>query len=108
MTIAERYVDAVNAADIESLLSLFADDATLRNPSGIYEGKEAIRGFYEGVVLAGQAIVTIDTQFNLDGVDIVQLSATSHLAEKDAPVLHAADVFVISDGRIDELDIYYR
>lgn len=108
MTIAEQYVDAINASDIERLMNLFTPDATLRHPTGIFEGKEAVRGFYENVVLAGQAIVTIDKQFNLDGVDVIQISSTSRLAEKDAAPLHAADVFIISDNHIDELDIYYR
>lgn len=108
MTIAEQYIDAVNAADIERLMALFAPDATVRNPQGTFEGKEAVRWFYESVVFAGQAITTIEKQFNFDGVDVLQISATSRLAEKGSPPLHAADVFVLSDGHIDELDIYYR
>lgn len=108
MTIAEQYIDAVNAADIERLVALFTADATVRNPTGAYEGKAAIRGFYESVVFAGRAITTIERQLAVDDVQVLQIAATSHLAEENAAPMHAADVFVIHHDQIASLDIYYR
>jgi ketosteroid isomerase-like protein len=108
MTIAEPYIDAVNAADIERLMGLFAADATVRNPTGAYEGKDAIRGFYESVVFAGRAITKIERQLTVDGIQVLPIAATSHLAEENAASMHAADVFVIHDNQIARLDIYYQ
>ena len=108
MTIAEQYIEAVNAADIERLMGLFATDATVRNPTGAYEGKDAIRGFYESVVFAGRAITKIERQLTVDGIQVLQIAATSHLAEENAASMHAADIFVIHDNQIASLDIYYR
>ena len=108
MTIAEQYIDAVNAANIERLMELFAADATVRNPTGAYEGKDAIRGFYESVVFAGRAITKIERQLAVDDIQVLQIAATSHLAEENAAPMHAADIFVIHDNQIASLDIYYR
>src|SRR5437870_3894466 len=52
---AQAYVDAVNAADLDGLLDLFAKDAVLRHPSGVYEGIDALAGFYGDVVFPAQA-----------------------------------------------------
>ena len=108
MTIAEQYIDAVNAADIERLIGLFAEDATVRNPTGAYQGKDAIRGFYESIVFAGRAITTIERQLTIDDLQVLQISATSPLADQNAAPLRAADVFVIHDNQIASLDIYYQ
>lgn len=108
MTIAEQYIEAVNAADIERLMGLFAANATVRTPTGTYEGKDAIRGFYESVVFAGRAITKIERQLTVDGIQVLQIAATSQLAEENAASMHAADVFVIHDNQIARLDIYYQ
>jgi ketosteroid isomerase-like protein len=108
MTIAEQYIEAVNAADIERLMGLFAPDAIVRNPTGTYDGRDAIREFYESVVFAGRAITEIERQLTVDGIQVLQIAATSHLAEENAESMHAADVFVIHENRIARLDIYYQ
>lgn len=52
---AQRYLDAVNAGDLEGVLACYADDAEVFDP--VFErgfvGKRALRMFYETVV--GQA-----------------------------------------------------
>lgn len=43
-----RYVDLLNAGDLEGVLALFADDATVEDPVGsnVQRGKDEIRAFY--------------------------------------------------------------
>lgn len=43
-----RYVELLNAGDLEGVLALYADDATVEDPVGNppQRGKEAIRAFY--------------------------------------------------------------
>ncbi|NTY59738.1 nuclear transport factor 2 family protein [Mycolicibacterium sphagni] len=107
MSIAEQYIDAVNQADIERLMSLFAPTATLSHPAGLFADADAIRNFYESIVFAGKAVTEIVATFSDGDAEILQIRASSPLGEPGNYV-HAADVFRIQDGLIAQLDIYYR
>ncbi|MES3639181.1 nuclear transport factor 2 family protein [Mycobacterium intracellulare] len=106
-SIAEKYIDAVNRADIDELMALFAPTATLRHPSGTFVGAQDIANFYKTVVFTGKAVTEIQTRFRDRGSQIIQIRATSPLAEPGQYV-YAADIFTISDEQIEGLDIYYR
>ena len=54
--IVEGYVAAINAADPDGVVALFADDAVLVNPLGTFTGSDEITSFYRDVVVAGQVI----------------------------------------------------
>ncbi len=47
-----RYVEFMNASDVDSIAALYAEDATLEDPVGTepLRGREAIRGFYAAAV----------------------------------------------------------
>src|SRR5437870_9451576 len=49
VALVRRYVDALNAGDLDALDDLFADDFVIHQPSGDRRGKAAIRGFVAGV-----------------------------------------------------------
>lgn len=106
-SIAEKYIDAVNRADIDALMTLFAPTAILRHPSGTFVGAEGIADFYKTAVFGGKAVTEIEKQFIDEGPQIIQIRATSPLAEP-GQYIYAADIFTISDERIERLDIYYR
>ena len=109
MSVSRQYVDAVNAADGDALLGLFAEDATLLHPLGSFTGHEELRGFYDGVVFQGQAVTTVLSVEELDDGELALLSATSRVSEPGAKPLFAADVFRLdAEGRITELQIFYR
>ena len=46
--VVQRYVAALNAGDLDGIVALFADDATVEDPVGSEprRGREAIRAFY--------------------------------------------------------------
>lgn len=46
--VVQRYVDALNASDLDAIVALYADDATVEDPVGSepQRGIEAIRAFY--------------------------------------------------------------
>ncbi|HCJ39160.1 MAG TPA: Nuclear transport factor 2 [Halieaceae bacterium] len=46
--VCETYTRSIEASDLESLLDLFADDASIEDPVGtpLREGKEVLRAFY--------------------------------------------------------------
>jgi ketosteroid isomerase-like protein len=105
---AQAYVDAVNAGDLDTLLALFAKDAVLRHPSGMYEGTEALAGFYGDVVFPTKAFLTL-TRLLADGpLAMFELSASSPLAELGATRDVLDSLTVDGDGRIISLDVYYR
>jgi ketosteroid isomerase-like protein len=106
---AQDYVDAVNAADGDGLIRLFAADAVLNHPTGRFEGPEAIRGFYEDLVFAGRAVLTMGRILtdDEDRVAMFELSATSPLAE-DGQSVRTVDVLELdARGRVRALGVYY-
>jgi len=109
MSVSQQYVDAVNAADGDTLLALFADGAVLHHPLGTYTGHGELRGFYDSVVFKGQAVTTLLSVESIADGELALLSATSRVSEPDAKALHAADVFRLdAAGLITELQIFYR
>lgn len=55
----QQYIDSINAKNLQGIIELFADNATLEDPVGSekLEGIEAIRGFYEnGAIKIGVQI----------------------------------------------------
>jgi steroid Delta-isomerase len=105
--LADRYVEAVNAGDLETVVALFADDAQLLNPFGHFTGTEPVRGFYEKTIFAVTPRVTaagwieegnriaFELEARVDGYDAVQY-AMDHLT-------------VAADGEhIGRMALYYR
>ena len=47
-----RYIEFMNASDVDSIAALYAEDATLEDPVGaeLLRGREAIRAFYAASV----------------------------------------------------------
>ncbi len=113
--IVDGYVAAINAADPDAVLALFADEAVLVNPAGTFTGPDEITGFYRDVVVAGQAVLTagaVTVSDEADGsataVVRAEIVATSPL-DPDGGQLVADDVFHLdAAGRIARLEITYR
>ena len=95
--IAEAYIDAVNRADLASLINLFAPDAVLLHPAGRFEGHRAISGFYTDVVFHGKAVTEIERIYVTDDAQILQLHATSPLSEPGQYV-YAVDALATTDN----------
>ena len=106
--IAASYAGAINAADLEALLALFAPTAVLRNPFGEFSGIDEIRGFYTGTVLAGQTSLTVRSVERLDPRTVkAVLVASSPLGEPGNELLAVDEFQLDADGRIVALDITY-
>jgi len=111
--VVEAYAAAVTDHDLDGLLSLFADGATLVNPLGTFNGVDELTGFYRDVVMAGQAQVSVGDVVDGDGaagerVVMAEVRATSPL-DPAAGTAYALDVFRLdASGRITSLEIYYR
>ncbi|MCP4908400.1 MAG: steroid delta-isomerase [bacterium] len=103
--IVERYVSAYNARDIDTILSLYREDATMEDPYGTppVSGKEALAALYQegfdmGVVLA------------LDGRPRCAGNAVAFplLGTTEQGKLFIIDLFEFdADGRIERMRAYW-
>ena len=103
-TLTEKYIDAVNNADLAGLIALFAPTATLSQKDRLYEGADQIAGFYRELWLPGPSAHEVERQFVDGDALIVQFKAVSPTGE----MRHAVDVFIVKNTLIETLEIYYR
>jgi steroid delta-isomerase len=102
---AERYVARVNAGDVDSLVALFAADATLVHPVGVFVGRAAIRGFYAANVLAFGPTVAATSWVEAGDICVFEMEARVG----DGDPQHAIDHLTVdAGGAIVRLAIYYR
>jgi predicted SnoaL-like aldol condensation-catalyzing enzyme len=107
MSVAERYIEAVNNADSAALLALFAEDATLTHPVGTDQGHSEIADFHTDVIFEGQVRMTIVRTIVQGNIEVAQLEGNSPLNEDTT--IHTVDIFTVNDaGLVQTLDIYYR
>lgn len=104
---AARYVAAVNAGDLDGLRRLFAEDAVLRHPSGVFHGTEAISAFYRDAVFAFSTRVAAVGWSTAGDRCQVALDGTSPI--DPTVVVAMLDTFTVDGaGRITELVIEHR
>ncbi len=100
----ERYVERVNAADLDALVALFADDATVLHPLGAFTGRDAVRDFYATNILPHGPVLTA-SRWVVDGATCVfELAATTPRGTSNA-IDHCT---VDASGRIVRMAIAYR
>ena len=101
---AERYVEAMNAGDIEAMMSLFAPDAVMRHPMGVYADAASIRSFFVEVAFGNAA--------RLESVDLLAQGSMAWLEVEATSTVtpgrqRVVDVFRVDDaGRISDLGVY--
>jgi steroid delta-isomerase len=104
-TIGE-YIGFMNAADVESVVELYAEDAILEDPIGTapIRGRAAIREFYSGAV-AGN--VTLEATGN-PRVAAGQAAFPMRARLGDAHTIEIIDVMVFDDdGRISSMRAFW-
>ena len=102
--VARRYVAAMNAGDLDAMLSLFAPGAVLRHPTGVFSDADAIRGFFEEIAFGNAA--RLHEVVLLAGPDMAWLEVE---AESDVTPgrQRVVDVFRLdAEGRIRDLGVY--
>src|SRR3981081_4227665 len=107
MSVAQRYVDAINSADGDALLAIFAEDATLTPPVGTDTGHTEIADFHTDVIFEGQVRMTIVRSIEQGNIEVAQLEGNRPLNEDTT--INTVDIFTLNDaGLVQTLDIYYR
>ncbi|MPS68147.1 MAG: hypothetical protein E2586_06600 [Novosphingobium sp.] len=102
--VADRYFEAIRARDIESLLALYADDATVTLPNGsLIEGTVAIRAFQTDVFNRGAPIPTPGSRVIGPQAAAVEIKARL----PDGSLRSTANFFYLNgENRIERLCIY--
>jgi uncharacterized protein (TIGR02246 family) len=96
----EHHIGALGAGDIDGILGDYTEDSILIGPDGALKGRQAIRGFFEGVLATlfkpGTYEFTMDTLHVAEDIAYVVWHANCAPAD----IVFAADTFVIRDGKI--------
>ncbi len=104
------YFKAVDAMDIDELMALFNDDASLHYPvSDPIVGKDAIRNFYSGVFkkyASGQDHIR-RLFFSEDGSMVAEIYFEAVLKNGRSVEFEAVDIFTIVDNRIQKIQVNF-
>ncbi len=105
-TVTDRYFAAIRSRDIDSLIALYADDATFILPNGkAFVGKAAIREMHLGVFAAGAPIPSPTLLIAGEAAIAVEIEASL----PDGTVRHTANHYQLNgDGLIQRLSVYVK
>lgn len=97
--VCETYTRSLEASDLESLLDLFADDASIEDPVGtpLREGKEVLRAFY-AEACQGVAKAELTGSPRLAGNEVAfPFTVTAGTPEQEI-IINIIDVFRFNDA----------
>ena len=104
---AHTYIAAINTKNLEQLMTIFADDAELVHPFGVFSGKEKLVEFYGGLVMLADTKLTVSRESSENNICCVEVIGVSPQAP-DKPQ-YAIDLFEVNEqGLVKNLSIYYR
>ena len=92
--IARRYIEAMNAADIDAMMSLFAPGAVMRHPTGVYADADAIRNFFVEIAFGNAA--------RLQSVEVLEQGDMAWLEVEAESKVTAGRQRVVDVFRLDE------
>jgi hypothetical protein len=106
MSVINAWLEALNAGDIDTALSHLADDAVVQivppapGTSGVFSGKEEIRGWYENL-LAQHGVGTLsDCQVDGENVTCVNTYAEDSLRSLGLDSIVGEWVAVVREGKL--------
>ena len=103
--ITRRYIEAMNAGDIDAMMLLFAPGAVLRHPTGVFEGSDAIRDFFLEGVFAYSAQLHYVTGSEVTGSEVTGSEVTGS-ERGDLAWLEVEAVSDVTPGRQRVVDVF--
>ena len=102
VTVANAYFDAMAAKDVDTIISLCADDVVCTSPVGELQGALAFRGFQEGFAKMIKKLTPVAI-FGDDEHAVVVYNSETY------PVPHAivAEHITLNDGKIASTTVIY-
>ena len=108
-TACETYVRSLENSDLETLLDLFADDASIEDPVGtdLREGKDVLRAFYSEAC-QGVAKAELTGNPRLAGNEVAFPFNVTAGAPGEEIVINIVDVFRFNDeGKVVSICLLY-
>jgi steroid delta-isomerase len=106
-----RFYAALRANDVDAWVSLFAADATARDPVGTppHRGRDGLRDFLSGVLQQFETFgLTEEEVFCVPGGAAVRWAGSGRGRNGKDVTFRGIDVFALdSEGRITSLDAYW-
>lgn len=107
---ADSYIAALTAGDLEAVMDLYAEGATVEDPVGngtVHEGKAAIREFYASVVamkIEGEVL-----EARVCGNDLLfNFEITTHFDEGSKATINVWDLMTHNDaGKVVSMRAYW-
>jgi ketosteroid isomerase-like protein len=106
MSTISAWVEALNAGDIDGALSYLADDAVVQilppapGTSGVFTGKEEVRGWYEAVVGQNGVTTLSDCQIEGETVTCVNTYAEDSFRSLGIDSVVGEWVAVVREGKL--------
>lgn len=102
LQIAKTYVEAIARRDVDTIISVSADDIICTSPIGQITGAEKFRGFHSGFARMIKTLTILAT-YGDDQQAVVVYSADTH------PVADAivAELLKVKNGKIASTDVIY-
>ncbi|MBR1163350.1 nuclear transport factor 2 family protein [Bradyrhizobium elkanii] len=102
LTIARIYVEAIANRDVDTIISVSADDIVCTSPRGRLTGTQAFRGFHDGFARMIKKVVVLAT-FGDDDQAVVVYHAETH----PVPNSTVAELLKIENGKIASTEVIY-
>ncbi|WP_372574187.1 nuclear transport factor 2 family protein [Ruegeria jejuensis] len=104
--VVERYIAALNRADLDAVVELFAADTLALDPLGTppIRGRDALRDFFANGPFLHRIKAALDGPVRVAG----NAAAFAFTAQSDGKVMHIIDVFDFDDqGKIEKMVAYW-
>lgn len=110
-TVMRSYVERLNAGDLEGVLALYADDATVEDPVGadVRRGAAEIRAFYEIAIASGAKLTIVGPQSGSSS-DYAAMPLIVDLAQPELPKMRLNVIETMrfnAAGKVAEMRAYW-
>ena len=107
---ADAYIAGLAAGDLETIMALYAEDATVEDPVGggtVHEGKAAVREFY-ATVTALKIVATLH-EARVCGNDLLfHFEITTHFDENSSATIDVWDLMTHDEqGKVSSMRAYW-
>lgn len=109
--VMRSYVERLNAGDLEGVLALYADDATVEDPVGadVRRGAAEIRAFYEIAIASGAKLTIVGPQTGSSS-DYAAMPVIVDLAQPELPKMRINVIETMrfnAAGKVTEMRAYW-
>lgn len=107
---ADSYVSALEAGDLDAVMALFAEDATVEDPVGggtVHRGADEVRGFYATVTALKIDAEVLEAR--VCGNDLLfNFEITTHFDAENSATINVWDLMTHNDeGKVSSMRAYW-